>query len=117
MKRITIMKIISRSDEILLLAILLLEENAYGVSIRQQVYEKSGKKLAFGSLWVSLDILFQKGLIEKKMTGPTPKRGGKSKIHYSLTPAGLDALRRARDFQKSLWKGASSLVEGLERPS
>ena len=108
------MKVITRSDEILLLAILRLGDNAYGVTIRQQVFKTTGKKLTFGSLWVSLDILHRKGLVEKKMADPTPQRGGRGKIYYSLTPAGWMALRRVQKFQKKLWQGVASLIEGGE---
>ena len=111
------MDIISRSDEILLLSVLRLKDNAYGVTICEEVKKRTGKRLTFGSLWVSLDILHRKGLVEKKMADPTPKRGGRSKIFYSLTPAGLKALHKVQEFQRQLWQGVPSLIKGVKLTS
>lgn len=105
------MKILSRSDEILMLAILRLKDNAYGVTIIKEVQKRTGKRLTFGSLWVSLDILHKRGFVKKRMADPTPKRGGRSKIFYSLTPKGIKALEDTREFQKSLWEGIAVRLE------
>ena len=105
------MKILSRSDEILMLAILRLKENAYGVTIIKEVLNKTGKKLTFGSLWVSLDILFKRGLVHKRLADPTPERGGRSKIYYTVTSAGLKALEKAREFQREIWQGIPALIK------
>jgi PadR family transcriptional regulator PadR len=67
------MKILTRSDEILMLAILRLKNEAYGVSIIKEVQARTEKKLTFGSLWVSMDILHKRGLVKKRMADPTPK--------------------------------------------
>ncbi len=105
------MKILTRSDEILMLAILRLDNNAYGVSIIKEVGERTGKKLTFGSLWVSMDILHKRGYVKKSMADPTPQRGGRSKIYYSLTPKGIRVLEETREFQKSLWKGVPARLK------
>ena len=105
------MNILSRSDEILLLAILRLKDNAYGVTIVKEVEKSTGKKLKLGGLWVSLDILARKGFIEKSIGDPTPKRGGRRKIYYTLTPEGLKALVRVYEFNLSLWKGMREVVK------
>ena len=105
------MNILSRSDEILLLAILKLKDNAYGVTIVNEVAKSTGKKLKLGGLWVSLDILAKRGLIEKQIGDPTPKRGGRSKIYYSLTSDGLKALEQVNEFTLSLWKGMRELLK------
>jgi DNA-binding PadR family transcriptional regulator len=105
------MKIVTRSDEILMLAILRLKDNAYGVSIIKEVQKRTGKKLTFGSLWVSLDILHKRGFVKKIMADPTPQRGGRSKIFYSLSPKGIRALEEAREFQKTLWEGLSAQLK------
>ncbi len=105
------MKVLSRSDEILMLSILRLKDRAYGVTIVKDVFERSGKKLTFGSLWVSLDILHRRGYVAKKMADPTPERGGRSKIYYSLTRKGIKALQEAREFQRSLWQGIPEVLK------
>jgi len=105
------MDILSRSDEILLLAVLKLKDDAYGVTIVREVARSTGKKLKLGGLWVSLDILAKRGLLEKHMGDPTPKRGGRSKIYYSLTSDGLKSLERVNEFNLSLWKGMRELIK------
>ncbi|MCJ7681962.1 MAG: PadR family transcriptional regulator [Candidatus Aminicenantes bacterium] len=105
------MDVLSRADEILLLTILNLKNNAYGVSIVKEVKIRTGKNLKIGGLWVSLDILAKKGLILKRIGDPTPRRGGRSKIYYSLTPAGLKSLKHIREFNQNLWRGMTDILE------
>lgn len=108
------MKVLSRSDEILMLSILRLKDRAYGVTIVKDVFKRAGKKLTFGSLWVSLDILHRRGYVAKTMADPTPERGGRRKIYYTLTRKGLRALQEAMEFQISLWRG---IPTGLKKNS
>ena len=108
------MEILSRADEILLLAILRLQGNACGVTIVKEVQKRTGKEIKLGALWVSLDILAKKGFLEKRMGDPTPTRGGRSKIFYSLTPEGLDALAALHDFNRSLWKGIPEAINNSQ---
>lgn len=108
------MHILSRADEILLVSILSLGDNAYGVTIIEEVYRRTGKKMTFGSIWVSLDILHKKGYIDKRLGDPTPQRGGRSKLYYTLKPAGIKALREAAALQKSLWDGIQDRLKNIE---
>ncbi len=98
------MEYLSRADEILLLALLKLREDATGVTIIKEVRKTMGKKLSLGGLWVSLDILAKKGLVTKRLGDPTPRRGGRSKLYYRLTEDGLEALERIQELNKTLWK-------------
>ena len=106
------MKYLSRNDEMLLLSILRLQDDAYGVTIRQDVLDRTGKKLTFGALWVSLDNLTKKGYLVKTLADPTPTRGGRGKVYYRLTPDGLRALQQVRDLQQTLWAGIPQLSLG-----
>lgn len=110
------MKILSRADEILLVSILSLGENAYGVTLVEEIYKRTGKKLTFGSIWVSLDILYKKGYINKRLGDPTPQRGGRSKIYYTLKPEGIKALNEVVKFQESLWDGVQNRLKKAVRP-
>ena len=110
------MKVLSRSDEILVLSILRLNDRAYGVAIVKDVFKRTGKKLTFGGLWVSLDILYRKGYVAKTMGDPTPERGGRRKLYYALTAKGLKALQEARAFQKSLWRGVPAVMKKYKQP-
>ena len=108
------MEILSRADEILLLAILRLNDDACGVTIVREVQRRTGKKVQLGALWVSLDILAKRGLLEKTMGEPTPKRGGRRMIYYALTPEGRDALMTLHEFTRSLWKGIPETIKNSE---
>jgi DNA-binding PadR family transcriptional regulator len=99
------MKHITRLEEIILTTILRLEEEAYGVAIRQKVVELTNEDLIYGTLYNTLDQLFRKGYVQKKRGKPTPERGGRGKIYYSLTSQGIDALRESRKLHEKLWKG------------
>lgn len=98
------MKLLSRSEEIVLLAVWRLGEDAYGVSIRDLVSRLTGQEWTFGSIYVPLDKLHHKGFLDKTMSEPTSKRGGRAKCLYSLTRSGKEALREIRRVQAALWK-------------
>ena len=104
------MDLITRLEEVLLMSIWRLKDNAYGVTINQEVSEKAKKKYSMGALYFSLDQLHKKGLVTKDIGSPSPERGGRSKIFYQLTPAGEEALQHARQMQESLWDGVPKLV-------
>jgi DNA-binding PadR family transcriptional regulator len=105
------MKILSRVDEILLLAVLRLKQDAYGAAILKEVRQRTGKEMKIGHLWVALDGLCRKGFLRKRLGEDTPARGGRRKLYYSLTPSGARVLREARDMQTALWRGASTLLK------
>ena len=97
------MKILTRSEEFLLLSIWRLQNNAYGVTIREQLKKATGKTWAFGALFVSLDRLVQKGHLTSFLSDPTPERGGRSKRIYKVTEDGLQALVKIKQIERSMW--------------
>ncbi len=104
------MNLLSRWEEIYLLSILELDDNAYGVSIKKMVSKKTGKVLSYGGLYFSLGQLVKKGFVEKKAGEPTSKRGGRRKYYYTLTEEGKEALQATYEHQKSLWKGKAAPI-------
>jgi len=96
-------KYLTRSEEILLLAIWKMKDNAYGVSIRDAVKVMTGRLISIGALYVSLDKLAQKGYVTKKKGKPVPERGGRHKIFYTLTDSGRNVLQSARELNQTLW--------------
>ena len=97
------MILLSRSEEIVLIAIWKLKDNAYGVTIREQVSADTGHEWTFGSIYKPLKQLSSKGYVKKIESDPTAERGGRSKFLYSITPQGIEALKSILDIQKSLW--------------
>src|ERR687891_1340765 len=82
-------------EQLILLAILRLRENAYGVTIRAELADRAGRKVAPGALYTALERLETKGLITSRMSAPTPQRGGRAKRHVTVTAAGMEALTRS----------------------
>jgi PadR family transcriptional regulator len=94
-------------EQIVLLAILRLKESAYGVSIRAEIFECTGRKTTSGALYTTLERLEGKGYLSSRVGEPTPERGGRAKRYYRISASGLDALVRAQ-------RAYRSLMEGLE---
>ena len=97
------MKLLSRSEEIVLITILKLEDDAYGVAIRKKLHEETGTLWSFGSIYTALNTLTQKGYVKKNRGEPTAERGGRHKCLYSITDRGKKALREIKKVQDSVW--------------
>jgi PadR family transcriptional regulator, regulatory protein PadR len=92
-------------EQLILLAILRLRENAYGVTIRRELADRAGRTIAPGALYTALDRLETKGLITSRMSDPTPERGGRAKRHVMVSAAGMKALTRALHAYERLLEG------------
>lgn len=97
------MNLISRAEELILLAILSLGDNAYGISIMAFLHEKTGNVWSFAQIYDPLDRLTRKGYVRKRPGGSTPERGGRPKSFYSLTGDGRAALLEIRKVQDAVW--------------
>ena len=91
-------------EQVTLLAVARLKEDAYGVAIRQEIEERSDRPVAIGSVYAALDRMERKGLIRSKVGEPTPERGGRAKRFYELSPPGLRALVNARETLDRFWE-------------
>lgn len=98
-------------ESIFLMVILRLEENAYGVTIREEASKIKGRTLSYGTTYSYLDQLTRKGYVTKKIGKPTPERGGRRKIFYKLSPTGIKALKSAYDLQSTIWKDAPEILD------
>lgn len=110
MERLPKMLLLSRSEEIVLLAVWKLGDNAYGVTIREQVSKDTGHEWSFGAIYKPLKQLTQKVYVEKRSSDPSPDRGGRSKFLYTLTPEGVEALKAMRRVMDSVWDSDSRLA-------
>lgn len=104
------MILLSRSEEIVLVAIWKLRDNAYGVTIREQVSKDTGHEWSFGAIYKPLKQLTHKHYAEKRKSDSSPDRGGRSKFLYSLTPDGREALKAIRRIMDSVWDSDSRLA-------
>ena len=96
-------------QEIVLLTILFLEDNAYGVTIQEEINRRQNRKLSRGALHAALIRLQDKGFVDTFMGGATAVRGGRRKKFYTVTNAGLEAVKTAREVREGLWKAIPRL--------
>lgn len=92
-------------EQIVLLAILRLREDAYGVAIRNEITRCTERDPAPGALYTTLDRLEDKGFVGTRMGSPTPERGGRAKRFYKVSADGMKAISRAQRAYRSLLRG------------
>ena len=92
-------------EQVVLLAILRLGDDAYGVTIRQEIAACTEREPAPGALYTTLDRLEEKGLVTSKYGDPTPERGGRAKRYFTVTARGVRAVARAQRAYQRLLKG------------
>lgn len=107
------MKLLTRKDELILLAIWKLQdgEGAYGVTIREYIERMTGVAWLFGAIYSPLARLLEAGLVDACESEPVPERGGRRKTLYRLTDDGISALRAMRDLSAALWDDSPGLAK------
>ncbi|MFC1563597.1 PadR family transcriptional regulator [candidate division KSB1 bacterium] len=107
------MDLLTRGEEVVLLAVWRLREDAYGVPIRKLLIEMTDKTWSLSSVYDALDRLEKKRYLESYLSEPLNSRGGRSKRIYRHTREGLEAMVRLKTTQEKIWKGISK--PALER--
>ena len=92
-------------EQVVLLAVLRLDEEAYAVSIGDEILRCTGRTVSRGSIYITLDRLETKGYLKSRLADPTPERGGRAKRYYSLRPRAIEALKECRRQLEALWRG------------
>lgn len=90
-------------QEIVLLSILILDDEAYGLKIQQELSDRLKRTLSRGALHSALSRLEEKGFIASKTGGATAARGGRRKRYYTLTNSGKSALKQAKELREEMW--------------
>ncbi len=104
------MKDLTLTEEMFLLAVWRLKDDAYGVTIRKHISNITNRTYPYGTLYSGLDKLVQKGYLSRTESDPTPERGGRSKNYYFITKDGITALRTALELKNSLWADVTNLA-------
>ncbi|MEZ5317933.1 MAG: helix-turn-helix transcriptional regulator [Vicinamibacterales bacterium] len=99
-------------EQLVLLAILQLGDDVYGVPIVDEIERRTGRSVAPAAVYVTLRRLEQKGLLSSWMSDPTPERGGKARRCVRVTAAGRASLRESRDVIDQMWKGLDRGLRG-----
>jgi PadR family transcriptional regulator PadR len=98
-------------EQIVLIAVLRLGDQAYAIPVREEIEARTGRTVARGALYTALDRLESKRCLRSRMSDPLPERGGRSRRYYSVTPAGVAAIRASRESLLKLWQGLDGLLE------
>jgi PadR family transcriptional regulator PadR len=97
------MRMISRIEEIVLLCVWRLGDEAYGIAILEEIGKATGKVWLTGSIYACLSRLLRYGLVDSYAGEPLPERGGRHKIYYRVTEEGLEALEDIRRINSVIW--------------
>lgn len=95
--------ILGEFEEVVLLIIGVLGDDAYGLAIREELERQTGRSSAIGAVHSTLNRMEEKGYLESKMTEATQDRGGRRKRVFYITASGRRALLDSRDIRVSLW--------------
>lgn len=94
-------------EHIVLLAVLRLNDQAYGVTVRREIEARTKREVSIGAIYATLDRLEAKGYVQSRAGDPTPERGGRSKRFFRVTAQGVSAVNRTH-------RALKRLTEGLE---
>jgi DNA-binding PadR family transcriptional regulator len=92
-------------EHLILLALLRLEDQAYGVTVRQEIQLRTNREVSIGAVYATLDRLETKGYVRSQRGDPTPERGGRSKRFFRVTAKGVTAVNRTQGALHSMTEG------------
>ena len=92
-------------EHLIVLALLRLGDEAYGVSVRQEIESRTRREVSIGAVYATLDRLERKGYVKSRRGDPTPERGGRSKRFFRVTAKGIVAVNRTQRALQSMAAG------------
>ncbi|OUL56383.1 PadR family transcriptional regulator [Pseudoalteromonas ulvae] len=98
-------KYLGEFEQMILLAVLRLDHQAYGTTIRQLLAQEINRDVTIGALYTTLDRLEKKGLVTSTLGEATNERGGRAKKYFQVSAEGQRALKRSKDALNNLWQG------------
>jgi PadR family transcriptional regulator PadR len=98
-------KSLGEFEHLLLLAVMRLGDEAYGVTVRREIEERTGRPVSLGAIYPTMDRLEERGYVTSAMSRPTSSRGGRSRRYFTLEPAGKAVLDRTRAMISAMWEG------------
>ncbi len=104
------MSALGELETVVLLAILRLGGETYGVPVRDEIERRTGRRLTRGAVYTALARLERKGHLASTVGPPTPTRGGKSKRFYTVSPAGMEALRASSRVIEQMRAGLEAVL-------
>lgn len=104
---------LSSFELMVLLALVRLGDDAYGVTISREIEDHTGREVLLGSVYAALERLGEKGFVSSRLGNPTSERGGRAKRYFRITAKGLRDLREAQRALTALWKNVPELQGGM----
>jgi DNA-binding PadR family transcriptional regulator len=92
-------------EQLVLLALVRLGPDSYGMELRREIAERTGRDVSIAAVYTTLGRLEAKGFLRHRLGEPTARRGGRAKKHYEALPEGLAALQETRAAVESMWEG------------
>ncbi|MEZ4415748.1 MAG: helix-turn-helix transcriptional regulator [Gemmatimonadota bacterium] len=92
-------------EQLVLLAVLRLDNEAYGMEVREEIEQRTGRSVSYGAVYTALDRLEQKGYVDYRLGEPTPERGGRARKYFRVLAEGRAALRATRQALTVMWEG------------
>jgi DNA-binding PadR family transcriptional regulator len=92
-------------EHLVVLALLRLDDRAYGVTVRQEIEVRTKREVSIGAVYATLDRLETKGYVRSYRGDPTPERGGRSKRYFRVTPKGVAAVNRTHRALRNMTAG------------
>ena len=105
-------EVLGNFELMVLLALIRLGQDAYGVPISKTIEESTGREVLAGSVYAALERLESKGFVSSAVGEPTPERGGRAKRYFRITALGLREVRATRGALIKLWQGVPALQSG-----
>ncbi len=102
-------------EEIVLLAVIHLGEEAYGMTIRQEIEERARRSVSIGAVYATLERLESKGYVSSRYADPAAERRGRARRYFTLEPEGARGLARSRDILAGMWQGVELGEDGPQR--
>ena len=108
------MELLTKLEELVLIAVLKLKDEAYGVSVYRVIVELTGNEVSVSSVYFPLEKLVRRGYLQTFQGKPTPQRGGMSKRYYRLTKSGVRALQENRSLHDEAWRGVPEIIKSVQ---
>jgi DNA-binding PadR family transcriptional regulator len=103
---------LSQLEEYVLLSLIRLGDEAYGVPIHQDIEERTSRSMSIATIYTALERLEKAGLVVSSLSVPLPERGGRAKRFFRLSAEGAAALRHARTVHTTMWEGVDLSAVG-----
>jgi DNA-binding PadR family transcriptional regulator len=106
-------RVIGELEELILLAVCILDGDGYGVSVKNEVERHTGRTILLGAIHITLYRLQDKGLLESQLGGSSDKRGDRRKRLFRITKKGMEQLQASQEVRQKMWALIPQLNAGL----